>query len=123
MLDRGPEEYYTSAPYRLPAEATAARISWDADIPPKTWLRTQRRFAATREALEHALWSNWLETGHSVQITTCGWAQYRLALGRKTGWRRRGRGGLRWRSSDAAAGSSRCLPELVILAYALARFS
>ncbi len=33
IVDRGPEEYYTSAPYRLPAGCVATAVAWEAETP------------------------------------------------------------------------------------------
>jgi hypothetical protein len=87
--DRGPEEYYVSAPFELPAGARVRRISWEADLPPKTWVRAQLRFAPSREGLEEAKWQGpgggegWFGCGDSAEGTrqTGRWVQYRLALG------------------------------------------
>ncbi|HXK62199.1 MAG TPA: hypothetical protein PLP42_20120, partial [Acidobacteriota bacterium] len=86
QLDRGPEEYYVSAPFELPASARATAISWKADIPDKTWVRAQIRYASTREALDQSPWQEpWLENGARLPAAADGqrWIQYRLALGAK----------------------------------------
>ncbi len=86
QLDRGPEEYYVSAPFALPASARATAISWKADIPDKTWVRAQIRYASTREALDQSPWQEpWLENGARLPAAADGqrWIQYRLALGAK----------------------------------------
>ena len=89
VMDRGPEEYYISSPHRLPDRAVVCRIGWEAELVPKTWVRGQLRFAATREALPDAPWHGpdggpgWFENGADVRIAECPgpWVQYRLALG------------------------------------------
>lgn len=83
ILDRGPEEYYTSVPYELPSGAAVTGITWDADLPAHTWVKAQLRCASTRGALEHASWSPWLDHGAVPPEPMCGWLQYRLALGAK----------------------------------------
>lgn len=88
-LDRGPEEFYDSSAFRLPDDATATGISWQADIPAKTWVKAQLRFAPTREALATAAWlgpagaSSWYDNGAAVSASACAghWLQYRLVLG------------------------------------------
>jgi hypothetical protein len=75
VMDRGPEEFYISSPHELPAGAKVTGIEWDADLPPKTWVRAWLRFAETKETLSKAAW---LQPGQS---STGRWVQYRLALG------------------------------------------
>lgn len=86
--DRGPEEYYVSAPYKLDDGARVAGISFDADVPPNTWVKAQLRFASAADELENAPWlgrdgeGSWYENGDSVNDSPAGpWAQYRVALG------------------------------------------
>ena len=89
IVDRGPEEYYTSAPFELPRDARVEKIIWDADIPPKSWVRAQLRCATTEDNLESAEWfgsgglGSWYENGQAVSHLrhTDRWIQYRLALG------------------------------------------
>ena len=89
ITDRGPEEYYISSPYELPAGTQVNRISWQADVPSKTWVRAQLRCAPAREDLALAPWQGpgssqdaWFENGASVDLYPGGrWVQYRLALG------------------------------------------
>ena len=89
ILDRGPEEIYESSLFKLPDGATAIGISWQAEVPSKTWVKAQLRFAETREALAAADWlgpagaSSWFDNGDAVDATvfTGHWLQYRLALG------------------------------------------
>ncbi|MGC9318259.1 MAG: FG-GAP repeat domain-containing protein [Armatimonadota bacterium] len=93
QLDRGHEEYYISAPFRLPPGATVRRVSWDAEVPDRTWVRAQLRFAESEEGLEQARWQGpgedaWFEKGAPVQgLTQDRWVQYRLALGALWGCR------------------------------------
>lgn len=87
--DRGPEEYYTSEPFELPVGAQTRRINWQAELPPKTWVRAQLKTAVTPEALKEVLWhgakgaGTWLERGETVpaSVGQGRWIQYRLALG------------------------------------------
>ena len=82
VLDRGPEEYYTSAPRELDADATVEAIEIEADVPPKTWVKARMRFAASPQSLDHAEWSPWQESGRFVGPQAAGrFAQYELALG------------------------------------------
>jgi hypothetical protein len=89
QADRGPQEYYTSAPFELPQGAMVRRIAWEADLPPKTWVRAQLRFAADPRRLEQAPWqgpngnAGWFDNGaETTGLLQHGrWVQYRLALG------------------------------------------
>ncbi|MBO9605282.1 MAG: VCBS repeat-containing protein [Paenibacillaceae bacterium] len=94
ILDRGPEEFYTSSAHELPAGECFTRISWEAELQPKTWVKAQLRFAASREGLEQAVWRGpdgtadaWYENGQSVSVLQPSgrWIQYRLALGAVNG--------------------------------------
>jgi hypothetical protein len=97
-MDRGPEEYYVSSPFKLPEGACVTTISWEADVPKKTWVKAQLRFADTEAELEQSPWigaegeGSWFEnhlgcTVHEkvhqeVRSQRSGaWIQYRLALG------------------------------------------
>ncbi len=89
ILDRGPEEYYTSKPGRLPPGARITRMEWKADVPAKTWVKAQLRSAASSEMLAAAPWqgpggeSTWFDNGQAAgNLQTRGpWVQYRLVLG------------------------------------------
>ncbi len=89
IADRGPEEYYLSAPFKLPADACVTEIAWQAEIPPQTWVKAQLRFADASEELEEATWmgpdagDSWFENRQTVRAEECAgrWVQYRLALG------------------------------------------
>ena len=89
QLDRGDEEYYVSSPHELPKGARATEISWEAEVPAKTWVRAQLRFASTREELAQAAWigpdgaDSWYDdhTQEQPAQSPGGWVQYRLALG------------------------------------------
>jgi len=90
--DRGPEEYYVSAPFELPPGAVVEQITWQAQVPAKTWVRAQLRFAQTRPELEDAPWQgptgseSWLECGDQIAgMQQASWVQYRLALGARGG--------------------------------------
>ena len=89
IRNRGPEEYYISRPFKLPAGSSLRKIDWDADVPPKTWVRAQLRFADSEEGLERAAWTgpegenSWYDRDQRVEANACAgaWIQYRLALG------------------------------------------
>ena len=89
IFDRGPEEYYTSAPFELPAGAAVERISWIATVPAKSWVRSQLRFAESPVGLEIAEWigpdggNSWCKSDQPIPSshTTGRWLQYRLTLG------------------------------------------
>lgn len=91
QLDRGPEEYYTSAPYFLGGERMAAHIDWDAELAAKTWVHAQVRFADSHDRLDRNPWlgpdgaGTWFTAGSDIPSAThpgdAQWMQYRLALG------------------------------------------
>ncbi|MBM4084713.1 MAG: VCBS repeat-containing protein, partial [Planctomycetes bacterium] len=89
ILTRGPEEYYESCPHQLPRGASPTRISWQAEAPPKTWVKAQLRSAHSKDALSSAPWlgpdgpGSWFENGQRVAPRSLSgeWIQYRLALG------------------------------------------
>ena len=95
LLDRGDEEYYVSSACELPEGTHATAISWEAEVPPKTWVRAQLRHAATEAELERATWvgpggeDTWFENRARVPAIegTPRWAQYRLSLGAVNGGR------------------------------------
>jgi len=86
VLDGGNEEYYISAPFELPPTASTTRISWDAELPPKTWVKAQLRSAGTKADLQNTTWNSrqgpgsWYENGNATAKEST-WIQYRLALG------------------------------------------
>jgi hypothetical protein len=91
--DGGPEEYYESRPFLLPEGARAQRIRWTADVPSKTWVKAQLRFADTEASLAKSPWlgpagpNSWFADG-STTMSSAGqgrWIMYRLALGAKNG--------------------------------------
>jgi hypothetical protein len=93
IMDRGPEEYYVSAAFQLRAGMRVSKISWEAEVPPKTWVKAQLRSGATREALKDTDWwgpegkNSWFDNGQVVNSNTFAgtWVQYRLALGAISG--------------------------------------
>lgn len=93
VVDRGPEEYYISSPYKLPEGAKFKSISWKADLLPKTWVKAQVRFASSKEKLAEAKWqgpngsNGWFKNNQKVNgLRQNGmWIQYCLALGSTNG--------------------------------------
>jgi len=93
--DRGPEEYYVSNAHQLPEGARVTGISWDAELPPKTWVRAQLRIGNSKEELSEARWfgptgeQSWFDHPPSTILhspSSAGrWVQYRLALGATNG--------------------------------------
>ena len=89
IADRSAEEYYLSAPFKLPVAACVTEIGWEAETPPRTWVKAQLRFAHTSDGLKKAIWQgpagggSWFERPQAVQAEGFGgqWVQYRLALG------------------------------------------
>ena len=88
LADRGTDEYYESAPFELPEESSASSISWEAESPPKSWVKAQLRAADTKAELDAAAWEGpggqdtWYESGQEASGNGgAGWVQYRLALG------------------------------------------
>ncbi len=93
IVDRGPEETYVSAPFKLPEGACVTEISWEAEIPANTWVKAGLRMAETKEDLLNAAWSghgegcDWFDNGQQIKAGAFvgKWTQYRLALGAVSG--------------------------------------
>ena len=93
IADRGPEEFYLSAPFKLPAGARVTEIEWEADTPPCTWVKAQLRCGDSEDDLENTAWQGpdgdgtWFESPQAVgALGQSGpWVQYRLALGARNG--------------------------------------
>ncbi|MCX6994049.1 MAG: VCBS repeat-containing protein [Kiritimatiellaeota bacterium] len=83
QLDRSPEEYYISAPYQVTENLLVKSVSWEGDIPPKTWVKAAVRIANNKETLATAEWGKWLhaEETLNVKASSGSWIQYKLALG------------------------------------------
>ena len=89
ILDRGPEEFYTSKAVDLERDIEVSGLTWKAETPAKTWIKGQIRTGSDRETLENASWvgpagpdSWWEGDGMSRGIRLKGrWVQYRLVLG------------------------------------------
>jgi hypothetical protein len=85
--DRGPVEWYTSAPLRLsdpdaPATATVERTTIDADVPEGTWLTIEVRVADDEAGLTAAPW-----TPADTPTPPGRCAQVRAGFGSRTGAR------------------------------------
>lgn len=93
IADRGEEEFYVSAPHELPPGARVTGIAWQAETPPRTWVKAQLRFGSSKAELEEERWQGpnggpeWFEEPQASLATgaTGCWVQYRLALGAKNG--------------------------------------
>ena len=93
IMDRGPEEYYVSSSHQFKQTARLERIEWNAELPPKTWVRAQLRHATSRVELDRAPWEgpsgagSWYENHQAVDYSAKqdDWLQYRLALGAVNG--------------------------------------
>ena len=88
LVDRGPDEYYSSAPFELPDGSSVASVSWETETPPKSWVRAQLRSADTKDGLEAAAWEgpdgteSWYKKGQRARGGRHRrWVQYKLALG------------------------------------------
>lgn len=53
IMDRGHEEYFTSSIIEIPAGTGLRRISWEAEIPIKTWVSAKIRIADNKDILEN----------------------------------------------------------------------
>ena len=95
IVDRGPEEHYVSKPFKLPGGESVSEISWEAEVPPRSWVRAQLRFSDTEAGLGKSPWqgpgegSAWFEDHAAVSAREQSgkWMQYRLALGAEEGLR------------------------------------
>jgi hypothetical protein len=93
IMDKGPEEFYTSKPHEIPSGARVKRVSWNAVLQKETWLKLQVRFAVSPDGLKSAPWqgergeNSWFTRPQGVtDLKTSGkWMQYRLALGARNG--------------------------------------
>jgi hypothetical protein len=89
QADRGDVEHYLSEPRCLVAGIRPARITWQADLAPGTWVEAHVRCADSPDALPQAPWQGRpdcrpLQNGDALDH--CGaagarWWQYRLSLG------------------------------------------
>ena len=83
IMDRSPEEYYISAPYRVKKASIIDTVSWEGEIPPRTWVKTAIKTAASEKGLENEQWSRWFECGQKIglKIPPGCFIQYKLVLG------------------------------------------
>lgn len=89
VMDRSPNEYYISPPYKMDEKLGIIEIYWVGEIPLKSWVKAQFRFAQTRRELTQAAWqgptggNSWFNAHQRVdKITFSGkFVQYRLTLG------------------------------------------
>jgi len=78
-----------SSAFKLPDGAKVRTVRWEVDVPAKTGLKAQVRFAATKELLSSSPWQGpcgdggWFENAQVAENLrqTGPWIQYRLALG------------------------------------------
>ncbi len=85
VLDRGPEEYYTSEPYVAEGTARPSSAAIAAEVPEKCWVSIRFRSAKKAEALERAEWGEWTKFADGKAAIDGAapakvW-QYQLALG------------------------------------------
>jgi hypothetical protein len=85
IIDRSPEEYYISVPFHLPEDQRVLEVSYEAEIPPKTWVTVELRFAETELLLDDAPWLEWLQNKNTSSVDKLKnkgeWVQYKLSLG------------------------------------------
>lgn len=87
LLDRGPEEYYTSAVFEAGCPSRPASLALEAEIPGKCWVSVRFRGSDDRNGLSEAAWSSWqrLQIGENEleKLAAARFWQYELALGAK----------------------------------------
>jgi hypothetical protein len=90
IMDRGDEEYYISSVIELAEGDILHSISWEAEMPVKTWVRAKIRTAETREELETKAFigpdgsdTSYYENGGIVKDFPANhrYVQYKLILG------------------------------------------
>ena len=83
IMDRSPEEYYISTPYRVNKASTVKTISWEGEIPSKTWVKAAIKTAGSKNELENEQWSRWFERDQMIglKIPPGYFIQYKLVLG------------------------------------------
>ena len=82
ILDRKPDEFYTSAPYRLPQAVTGVSGSWLGEIPESCSVLIRFRHAPKESELATAPWSHFLHAGEKylLELPAANYVQYQLAL-------------------------------------------
>ena len=90
--DRSDEEIFVSSPAKLSGIRHITRLTWDAELQTKTWVKAQIRSASSERALDQATWlgpdgaSSWFAGKKSGRAAVEGeWVQYRLVLGARNG--------------------------------------
>lgn len=83
ILDRGPEEYYTSVSYFIKENSLLEFISWEGEIPGKTWVKAAFRTAGAERQLDNSQWSEWFDNNQAIglELHSGIYLQYKLALG------------------------------------------
>lgn len=76
VYDRGPEEYFTSRAIRTEGGGRCTALTWQGDVPAKTWVTGVVRTADTEAGLESA---DWMPVGDGIAVDE--FVQYRLSLG------------------------------------------
>jgi len=87
IMDRSPNEYYISAPYE--SDGKIHSISWEGEVPVKTWVKAQFRTADKKDNLEKSPWmgptgkDSWFSKDQRVDsyYFSGRWKQYRLQIG------------------------------------------
>lgn len=88
VLDRSPNEYYVSEPYQMDEKSGIAEIYWKGEIPLKSWVKAQFRFAKNRNELAQAIWqgptgdNTWFNAHQKIDkaVFSGKFVQYRLML-------------------------------------------
>jgi len=86
IMDRGPEEYCISVARQLPHGAKVKKIEWAVDLPSKTYVRAQIRFAKNPEDLEKAAWQDLQGEGSRFENKQAPEKWNRTDAGCNTGW-------------------------------------
>ena len=85
IKNRGPEEYYVSAPFKAMQSAIPTSVQMEMELPDKCWVNIRFRSAECTDNLKDAQWSSWykLKTDKNTlpELNTGLYWQYELALG------------------------------------------
>ena len=84
IMDRGPEEFYDSEPFSVPAGTEKMTVSYEGELLGKGYVKLYVKAAADKAGLSSAEWAE-TEAGRITDIKAAlngngGFAQYRLAL-------------------------------------------
>ena len=91
ILDRKSEEFYTSAAHSFNEMVILGTVFWEAELPPKTWVKLWVRTGNTLHELESKSFcgaggeDSWYENGDKIMSQPCKYAQFKLALGSVNG--------------------------------------